>query len=266
LRSTELVNKYKPQLVWFDWWIEQPALEPYRKSFASYYYNKGLEWKNGVVLNYKNIDNISFPDEAAVLDMERGKLADIRKLPWQTDDAIGNNSWGYSTDNVYKTPQYVVANLVDIVSKNGNLLLNLGPRSDGTIPDEDKNVLLETGKWLGINGEAIYGTRPWKIFGEGPTKSASGYMNYQKDPFIAKDIRFTTKVEILYAISLGTTTEPISISNLSLNSKNGTINSIELLGSSEKVNWSQKADGLIISPMKTYPLTYAVSYKIRFKK
>jgi alpha-L-fucosidase len=266
LRSTELVNKYRPQLVWFDWWIEQPALEPYRKSFASYYYNKGLEWKNGVVLNYKNIDNISFPDEAAVLDMERGKLADIRKLPWQTDDAIGNNSWGYSTDNVYKTPQYVVANLVDIVSKNGNLLLNLGPRSDGTIPDEDKNVLLETGKWLSINGEAIYGTRPWKVFGEGPTKSASGYMNYQKDPFIAKDIRFTTKEEVLYAISLGTTTEIISIGNLSLDSKNGIISSIELLGSSEKVNWTQKADGLMISPMKSYPSTYAVTYKIRFKK
>jgi alpha-L-fucosidase len=160
----------------------------------------------------------------------------------------------------------VVANLVDIVSKNGNLLLNLGPRSDGTIPDEDKNVLLETGKWLSINGEAIYGTRPWKVFGEGPTKSASGYMNYQKDPFIAKDIRFTTKEEVLYAISLGTTTETISIGNLSLDSKNGIISSIELLGSSEKVNWTQKADGLMISPMKSYPSTYAVTYKIRFKK
>jgi alpha-L-fucosidase len=266
LRSTELVQKYKPQLFWFDWWIGQAALEPYRKSFASYYYNKGLEWQQGVVLNYKNIDNIPYPDEAAVLDMERGKFGDIRKLAWQTDDAIGNNSWGYSTDNVYKTPQYVVTNLIDIVSNNGNLLLNLGPRADGTIPDEDKNVLLETGKWLSVNGDAIYGTRPWKLSAEGPTKSASGYMNYQKDPFNAKDIRFTTKGDVLYAILLGVPTEKITIKNLSLNAKNGAVLSVELLGSNEKISWVQKAEGLEIVPSKTYNSTYAVAYKIGFKK
>jgi alpha-L-fucosidase len=253
-------------LVWFDWWIEQPVMDPYRKSFASYFYNKGLEWNKGVVLNYKNIDNISFPDEAAVLDMERGKLADIRKLPWQTDDAIGNHSWGYSTDNVYKTPQYVVTNLIDIVSKNGNLLLNLGPRADGTITDEDKNVLLETGRWLSINGEAIYGTRPWKLSSEGPTKSASGYMNYQKDPFNAKDIRFTTKGDVLYAILLGVPTEKITITNLSLDAKNGLVKSVELVGSNDKVNWIQKTEGLQIVPAKGYASVYAVAYMVTFKK
>ncbi|HTQ28164.1 MAG TPA: alpha-L-fucosidase, partial [Puia sp.] len=92
LRSTELVNKYHPQLFWFDWWIEQPAMEPYRKSFAAYYYNQALAWGRGVVLNYKNK---SFPDSAAVLDLERGKLEGIRALPWQTDDAVGYQSWGY---------------------------------------------------------------------------------------------------------------------------------------------------------------------------
>jgi alpha-L-fucosidase len=266
LRSTELVEKYKPQLVWFDWWIEHPAMEPYRKSFTSYFYNKGLEWKKGVVLNYKNIDQISFPDDVAVLDMERGKLADIRKQAWQTDDAIGNKSWGYSTDNVYKTPQYVITNLIDIVSKNGNLLLNLGPRSDGTITDEDRNVLLQTGKWLSVNGEAIYGTRPWKLSSEGPTKSASGYMNYQKDPFNAKDIRFTTKGDTLFAILLGVPKEKIIITNLSLGVKNGTVASVELLGSNEKVSWLQKANGLQIVPAKSYASDYAVTYKISFKK
>ena len=89
LRCTELVNNYQPQLFWFDWWIEQPAMDPYRKSFAAYYYNKGLEWNKGVVINYKNS---AYPDGIAVLDLERGKLAGIRKQPWQTDDAIGNKS------------------------------------------------------------------------------------------------------------------------------------------------------------------------------
>ena len=98
MRNTELVNNYHPQLFWFDWWIEQPVMDPYRKSFASFYYNKGLEWNKGVVINYKNI---AYPDGTAVLDIERGKLSGIRKLPWQTDDAIGNKSWGYTTDNTF---------------------------------------------------------------------------------------------------------------------------------------------------------------------
>lgn len=89
LRNTELVNNYHPQLFWFDWWIEQPAMDPYRKSFTSFYYNKGLEWNKGVILNYKNN---TYPDGTALLDIERGKLSGIRKLPWQTDDAIDNQS------------------------------------------------------------------------------------------------------------------------------------------------------------------------------
>ena len=109
----------------------------------------------------------------------------------------------YSEGNTFKSAQYVITNLVDIVSKNGNLLLNIGPKPDGTITDEETNVLLGTGKWLTINGEAIYGTRPWKIFGEGPTESASGSFADQKIPFTAKDIRFTTKGKTLYAITLG---------------------------------------------------------------
>ncbi len=92
LRCTELVDKYQPQLVWFDWWIEQPALDAYKKSFASYYYNKALEWNKGVVINYKNT---AFPEGSAVLDIERGKLAGIRQMAWQTDDAVGFKSWGY---------------------------------------------------------------------------------------------------------------------------------------------------------------------------
>jgi alpha-L-fucosidase len=262
LRCTELVNNYQPQLFWFDWWIEQPAMDPYRKSFAAYYYNKGLEWNKGVVINYKNS---AYPDGIAVLDLERGKLAGIRKLPWQTDDAIGNKSWGYAAGNSFKNAQYVITNLVDIVSKNGNLLLNIGPRPDGTITEEETQTLLGTGKWLEVNGEAIYGTRPWKQFGEGPTESASGSFADQKIPFTAKDIRFTSRAGILYAIALGLPSEDISVKALSAANGNQTISSVELVGSNEKIAWSQQKDALTIKPSKTYPSENAVAYRIKFK-
>ncbi len=263
LRNTELVNNYQPQLFWFDWWIEQPAMDPYRKSFAASYYNKGLEWNKGVVINYKNI---SYPDGTAVLDLERGKLAGIRQLAWQTDDAIGNNSWGYAAGNTFKDAKYVITNLVDIVSKNGNLLLNIGPRSDGTITDEETQTLLGTGKWLEVNGEAIYGTRPWKLFGEGPTESASGSFADQKKPFTAQDIRFTTKGDILYAIAMGVPAANTTIKALGVKAGNSAISSIELVGSTEKVSWSQQADALVIKPSKNYPSQHAVTYKISLKK
>ena len=263
LRNTELVNNYQPQLFWFDWWIEQPAMDPYRRSFASFYYNKGLEWNKGVVVNYKNV---SYPDQAAVLDMERGKLGGIRKLAWQTDDAIGNKSWGYAAGNTFKSAQYVITNLADIVSKNGNLLLNIGPRPDGTITDEETQTLLGTGKWLDVNGEAIYGTRPWKIAGEGPTESASGSFTDQKKPFTAQDVRFTTKGDVLYAIALGLPSGNTLIKALGTQAANGVITSIELLGSQEKIAWTQQAAELQIRPSKGYPSEHAVVYKISFKK
>ncbi len=259
LRCTELVNNYQPQLFWFDWWIEQPAMDPYRKSFASYYYNKGLEWNKGVVINYKNV---AYPDGIAVLDLERGKLAGIRAQAWQTDDAIGNQSWGYAAGNTFKNAQYVITNLIDIVSKNGNLLLNIGPRPDGTITEEETATLLGTGQWLNINGDAIYSTRPWKIFGEGPTESASGSFADQKTPFTAKDIRFTTKGDYLFAIALGVPTENTVVKALGSKAGAGKITAVELLGSNEKLSWLQQPDGLLIRPLKNYPSEYAVVYRI----
>jgi alpha-L-fucosidase len=264
LRDVELVNKYHPDLVWFDWWIAQKEMEPYRKSFAAFYYNKAKELNQEVVINYKHD---AFPESAAVLDLERGKLAGIRTLAWQTDDAIGNKSWGFTKDNTFKTAQYVITNLIDIVSKNGNLLLNIGPRSDGTITDEETNVLLGTGKWLDINGEAIYGTRPWKIYGEGPTESASGEFKTQK-AFTSKDIRFTSKADTLYAITLAlpAAKEAIVINSLSTKNNYGNVAVVELIGNVEKVRWSQGKNALIIYPPKKYPSEYAASFRITFRK
>ncbi|HVU58609.1 MAG TPA: alpha-L-fucosidase [Puia sp.] len=257
LRNVELVDKYHPQLFWFDWWIGQPSMDPYRKSFASYYYNKGLEWKQGVVINYKYE---AYKEGSAVLDLERGKLGGVRAMPWQTDDAIGNESWGYAAGNTFKTARYIITNLIDIVSKNGNLLLNVGPRPDGTITEEETKVLLETGKWLDVNGEAIYATRPWKVAGEGPTESANGAFADQKKPFTAEDIRFTTREGLLYAIALGVPSGPVRIKSLGLSA--GKIASVELVGSSTKLRWVQQKDELVIQPAGSYPSENAVAFRI----
>lgn len=261
MRDIELVNNYQPQLVWFDWWIEQPALTPYRKSFAAFYYNKGLDWNKGVVINYKNS---SFPDGVAVLDLERGKLGAIRPQAWQTDDAIGNQSWGYTTTNTFKDARYVVTNLIDIVSKNGNLLLNIGPKPDGTITEGETETLLGTGKWLEVNGDAIYGTRPWKIYGEGPTKSASGSFADQKEPFTWRDVRFTTKGDLLYITALGLPEGTVSIKALGAKAGNGKVAGIKMLGAAADVSWTQKDNELVIQPSKKYPSAYAVSYVVSF--
>lgn len=261
LRNVELVEKYQPQLFWFDWWIEQPAMEPYRKSFASYYYNKGLEWNKGVAINFKNE---SFPGNSAMLDIERGKLTDIRKETWQTDDALGYNSWGYTSGNTFKSEKYIINNLIDIVSKNGVLLLNIGPKPDGTITEQETKVLLAVGDWLNVNGEAIYSTRPWKSFGEGPTKVAGGSFSDAKDnPFTADDIRYTSKAGKVYAISLDNPSRTILCSKLGTEA--GAIQLVEMVGSDQKVEWKQDQKGLSIQPSKSYPAKHAVVYRVSFK-
>jgi alpha-L-fucosidase len=200
-RSAELVEKYHPDVVYFDWWIGQPSIRPNLTRFAAFYYNSSLKYGDHVgVINYKDY---AMQEHAAVLDLERGQLDDIRPLYWQTDTSVSNRSWGYIKDDTLKSAGFVVHQLIDIVSKNGNLLLNIGPRSDGTIPEEVQQVLLDVGAWLNINGEAIYGTRPWRIYGEGPTKVVSGsFHDFETGNYTAEDFRFTTKGKVLYAIGL----------------------------------------------------------------
>jgi alpha-L-fucosidase len=160
-RGAELVEKYHPDIVYFDWWIGQASIRPNLAKFAAFYYNSSLNHGDHIgVINYKDY---AMQEHSGVLDLERGQLGDIRPLYWQTDTSVSNKSWGYIKDDTFKSPEFVVHQLIDIISKNGNLLLNIGPRSDGTIPDEVQQVLLDVGAWLKVNGEAIYGTRPWRI-------------------------------------------------------------------------------------------------------
>ena len=262
-RTCELVDKYQPQLVWFDWWIEQPIFQPYLQRFAAYYYNRGADWQRGVAINYKHD---AYPQGTAVFDVERGQLDDIRPRFWQTDTAVAKNSWCYVEKQEYKTVDDLVDDLVDIVSKNGALLLNIGPRPDGTIPQEEEELLLGIGRWLTVNGEAIYGTRPWKIFGEGPTQVVGGSFNDTKRaPFTAEDIRFTTRGDTLYAIALAWPDNG-KVTMTSLSAASGLfmreIAKIELLGSQEALHWTRDTRGLTVDLPARKPCEHAVALRI----
>jgi alpha-L-fucosidase len=261
-RTVELVDKYKPQLVWFDWWIEQPVFQPFLQTFTAYYYNRGVEWKQGVAINYKNK---SFPDKAAVLDIERGQLAEIRPFFWQTDTSISKNSWGYVNRQEYKTPGSIIGDLVDIVSKNGALLLNIGPQADGTIPPPEEKILLEIGAWLAVNGEAVYGTRPWKIFGEGPTPVVEGSFNDTKrKDFTPQDIRFTSKGGTVFAFVMAWPGKEVTIKALGKGSNYHPeeIAGVSLLGSKDKLVWNRTESGLTVALPASKPCEHAVVLKI----
>ena len=197
-RDTELVEKYNPEIVYFDWWIGQPNFRKAVTEFAAFYYNYAAAHKYTGVINFKDY---SLNWKAAVRDFERGQQDHIIADHWQTDTSISNESWGYIEHDTFKSAEFLVHQLIDIVSKNGNLLLNFGPRSDGTIPDEIRERLLEMGAWLKVNGEAIYGTTPWKTYGEGPTQVVGGaFHDTDTKPYTAEDFRFTAKGATLYAI------------------------------------------------------------------
>jgi alpha-L-fucosidase len=267
-RTAELVDKYQPQLIWFDWWIAQPAVQSHLQRFAAFYYNRGAAWGKGVAINYKKHGGESFPDTAGVLDIERGQLAAIRPLFWQTDTAVSKTSWGYVTNHDYKTVDSIVDDLIDIVSKNGCLLLNIGPRPDGTIPEVEQGMLREIGQWLGSNGEAIYGTRPWTIFGEGPTAVVEGpFADTKRKAFTAEDIRFTRKGSALYAIALAWPDSGVlTIRSLAQGSQllPSEVATVELLGSAAPVSVTRDDKGLHVKlPPAPAVRPHAVTLRIR---
>ena len=203
-----------------------------------------------------------------MLDLERGQLGDIRRLYWQTDTSVSNKSWGYIKDDTFKLPEFVVHQLIDIVSKNGNLLLNIGPRSDGTIPEPVQQVLLDVGAWLNVNGEAIYDTRPWRTYGEGPTKVMTGsFHDTDVEHYTAADFRFTTKGDVLYAIGLGwPTNREAVIRSLARTIGSEQVQSTAMLGSDAKLSFEQRADGLHVQLPAQAPAKYAYALRVKFAR
>jgi len=262
-RTTEIVVKYHPEVLWFDWWINTKEFEPYLQRLAAFYYNDAAKNNYTAAINYKYT---AFPEGAAVLDIERGLLDSPRDMLWQTDTSVSIKSWGYIKGDTFRSPESLIQQLVDIVSKNGCLLLNVGPKPDGTIPDEAQRLLLNMGSWLDKNGEAIYGTRPWTVFGEGPTKVQGGaFHDTETVGYSAQDIRFTTKGDVLYAIALGWTQGgQLTIKSLA-DGKPGApapVNHVRLLGSDAEIRWRRDKDGLHLDLPAIKQGDYAYVFKL----
>lgn len=217
LRVCELVKNYQPEIIYFDWWIQHEAFKPYLKKFAAYYYDLAVKWRKKVTICYKE-DAMAFG--SGLVDLERGSSLTAKPFPWQCDTSIARNSWCYTKTLEYKSVNEILQNLIDVVAKNGNLLLNVGPKADGSIAEEDRHILHEIGKWLIANGEAIYDSRPWKIAGEGRTQMGEGAFQDQKvTQYDTSDVRFTTHNGYLYAILLHPEREDITIKSLKNNNQ-----------------------------------------------
>lgn len=261
VRTCELIDKYQPSVIYFDWWIHNHSFKPYLKKLAAYYYNRAEEWGKEVTINYKHE---AFPPNVATFDVERGALTGISPIYWQTDTAIGKHSWGYRFDNEYKSARQVICDLVDIVSKNGNLLINIGPKADGTITAEETEVLLTMGEWLSVNGEGIYGTTFWKQFGEGEVNAVNGFFkDGDEKQFTTEDFRFTYKNGYLYAFQM----RPSNTVNIKTLRKHiphdYLIESVELLGSNEEIDYSRDENSLKIELKGEFKNDLPICFKIK---
>jgi len=270
LRTQQLIDDYKPDLLYFDDTALPLGFDPsIGLSLAAHYYNSSIQWhgRNEAVMNTKKLD----PDQrkALVYDIERGKTQDIEPYPWQTDTCIG--SWHYNRPifekHRYKTAAQVIPMLVDIVSKNGNLLLSIPVRGDGTIDSDEVKTLEDMAVWIAVNGEAIYGTRPWKTYGEGPSTRSQEANNFGgvKDvgskPLTAADIRFTTKREVLYAIALGWPADG-KLTIRSLARSQGEVRQVRLLGHDGNLDFQQTAERLVVTLPSKAPCEHAFALQV----
>ena len=259
-KVNEVITRYSPDLLWFDNRM-QLLTEKVRAEMVASYYNHALANHQQPVLTYKRPD---LPLGTATSDLERTRMPDIYPEPWLTDSSIARSSWAYATDLEYYSTDRLVDDLVDIVSKNGCLLLNIAPHPDGTIPEEQKDRLRGIGKWLQLNGEAIYGTRPWLKFGEGPTETPVGHLSdIGFEGFGSEDIRFTTKGDVLFAIVLGWPENgKLTIESLGTMKYSTPIKHVSMIGSADRLVWNRTLEGLEISLPDKQPCEHAYVLKI----
>ena len=251
-KHKEIIDAYKPDIIWQDFNLHKIS-EPVLLGFLSYYYNKAAEWKKDVVATYKDGLN----PKCAVLDYERGGPTDITDNYWLTDDAISSSSWCYTEGLKYYSKKQILHGFLDRISKNGNLLLNISPRADGTIPDDQKDILLSMGAWLKKYGEAVYKTRAWEKYGEGPTKMGAAHGVFQApSEGTSKDVRFTRSKDntTLYAILLGWDKDEKEILLTSLSSDSIAVSNLKIVelinGAAGKylpLKFKQDREGLLVS-------------------
>lgn len=265
-RIKDLIDKYQPDLLYTDGDI---FFEEYGLALVADLYNVSAARHGG---RCEAVYNSKLPSDCetgtCVLDWERGVAAGIPENPWQTDTCIGE--WHYNREATYKTPKNVIDLLVDIVSRNGNLLLNFPLPNSGELDYEEMVILEEITKWMAVNSEGIYGTRPWKTFGDGPVATApaaSGGTRFNESgrkEFTAEEIRFTSKGNTLYAFMMGWPEKKALIRHLATTSKYSPpkIKNVELLGHDGKVEWAQDEQGLIVVMPEQKPCDYAITLKI----
>ena len=244
-KLVEVVDAYGPDLIYFDGLLGKIP-DAYKRRFLAHYFNRAAERGRDVVVTYKHDE---LPSAVGVPDYEKGRVDTLAPEPFLTDETISNWSWGYVEGLTYKTVPQILHILADVVSKNGTLMLNISPRADGTIPAEQREILHAIGDWLATHGEAIYGTRPWITYGEGPTVQESGGHFLPVLDYQPRDIRYTARGDTVYAIALGW---PGAGQRLTLGAfaAPGTpdidIAAVELVGSDATVRWERGPDGLVV--------------------
>ena len=274
-RTVDLIDSYNPDLVYFDdtafplWPISDVGLR-----IAAHMYNRSIK-KNGSlesVIFGKILDDLQ--RKCMVWDIERGQSNAFEPLPWQTDTCIG--AWHYDrtiyNNKRYKSAKTVIHTLADVVSKNGNLLLSIPVRGNGTIDEQERAIVEEIGEWMAVNSDAIYDTRPWTVFGEGPAMesaapiSAQGFNEGKGKPFTSLDIRFTTKNNVVYAIVMGwPESGQVLIKSMKegSNNLNKSIENVKMLGMDSNLSFKQTAEGLTVNlPERKPELSYAFALRI----
>jgi len=267
-RIKDLIDQHQPDLLYTDGGI---PFDEYGLSLVAHHYNSSAKRHGGrVEAVYNSKTRQDCAEGTCTLDLERGIVDKIWPDPWQTDTCIGN--WHYKRDITYKTPKIVIDMLVDIVSRNGNLLLNFPLPGSGQLDERELKVLSALTDWMSVNQDGIHGTRPWKINGDGPSSAPAmqspqgrlGFNENGRKELTAEDIRFTTKGKNLYAFAMGWPAGEVTVKPLATNSPQqpGKIHNVELLGHKGKLKWTQTEAGLKVEMPSEKPSDHAVTLKI----
>lgn len=264
-KTTEIIDRFHPDLMWFDFGIKF-IQEHYKREYVSYYYEEAARRGAEVAITYKHHDLVA---GSGIIDLELGRFNDLTYMEWITDTTVDDgNGWCYLKDNTYKSPTSLIHYLVDNVSKNGYLLLNVDPMPNGLIPEPSQHILREIGRWMRVNGDAIYGTTPWLAYGEGPTRMEQSGMfsEGEKLDYTSSDFRFTAKGDDLYAICLAWPGAEASIGTLWEKLYPSEIESIRMLGDEQDLKWRFDEDALKIQVPEKKPCEHAFVFHIRRRR